>query len=331
MEQIRLGKTEIQCSRILFGAWAIGGWMWGGSSEQDAIEAIHASLDNGVNAIDTAPLYGMGLSETLVGKAIKGRRDKVIIATKCGMRWDTTEGSDPWVTTGPQGKPVTVMSYTSVASILLECENSLRRLGVDVIDLYQIHWPDTSSDMSAAWEAMGMLKKQGKVRAIGVSNYSLTQLREAEAIYPVDTLQSPYSLIRKDLEDELIPYCKKHHITTLAYSPLERGLLTGKMTSDRHLAKNDHRASSPTFSLGNRNAVNEALRQIEPIARRHKATVSQVIIACSLALHTIDTVIVGARNAAQAKENAMAGSIHLTKEDVAFVGNILNPTIVELT
>jgi aryl-alcohol dehydrogenase-like predicted oxidoreductase len=233
MEFTQLGKSNIKCSKIILGAWAIGGWMWGGTDEKAAIEAIQTSLDNGINCIDTAPVYGMGLSEELVGKAIKGRRDKVVIATKCCLRWDTTEGSDPWETVDPQGKPFTVMTNGNPASIIKECEDSLRRLGVDVIDLLQIHWPDTNTSIGDSWNALVQLKKQGKVKAIGVCNYNLSQLAEANEIYPLDTLQSPYSILRTDLENEIIPFCKENQITTLAYSPLERGLLTGKATEDQ--------------------------------------------------------------------------------------------------
>lgn len=330
MEQILLGKTQIKCTRIFFGAWAIGGAEWGGTDEKAAIEAIQASLDNGINAIDTAAVYGAGLSEQLVGKAIKGRRDKVVIATKCGLSWDSKDGTDPWHTTDAQGKPITVMTNSRPASIIKECENSLRRLEIDVIDLLQIHWPDSSYPISDSWHAMEKLKKQGKVRAIGVSNYNIEQLRECNDIAPVDTLQSPYSLLRSGIEKDLIPYCKQNKITTLAYSPLERGLLTGKVTVDRKFSVTDHRSASALYSQENRRIIIDALEQIEPIARRHDATITQVIIACTLALHTVDVVLVGARNPKQAIENAKAGNLKLTKDEVEFVRNILNPHTIAL-
>lgn len=330
MEFVTLGKTQIKCSKIIFGAWAIGGSMWGGTDEKAAIEAIQASLDNGITTIDTAPVYGMGLSEELIAKAIKGRRDKVVIATKCGLRWDSKEGSDPWETTDAQGNPVTIMTNGRPASIFKECEDSLRRLSVDYIDLLQIHWPDGSFPISESWEALVKLKMQGKVRAIGVSNFNLQQLKEANEIHPVDTLQSPYSLLRTGLEQDLIPYCKKNHITTLAYSPLERGLLTGKVTEDRKFKKSDHRSTSELFSTENRRRILESLMLMEPIARKYDATLSQLVIATTLALNTIDTVIVGARNATQAKENALASRIKLTKDELEFVHNTLTPHTIEM-
>lgn len=328
MEKRQLGQSQVMVTPVIFGAWAIGGWMWGGSDEKDAVAAIQASLDRGVTTIDTAAIYGMGYSEELVAKAIKGRRDQAVIATKCGMRWDGNEGTDPWLQEDLKGNRVLIRKNSKPASIAQECEESLKRLGVEAIDLYQIHWPDVSTPIEDSWNAMAKLKAQGKVRAIGVSNYSLQQLQQAHAIHPVDSLQPPYSLIRRDIEKDIVPFCLKHKISILAYSPMERGLLTGKVTMDRKFHKDDHRATLPLFKPENRKKILAALEQIRPIAERHGATLSQVIIHCTFQMPGITAAIVGARNPEQAIENAAAASLQLTKEERAQVVEVLETTAV---
>jgi aryl-alcohol dehydrogenase-like predicted oxidoreductase len=289
--------------------------MWGGTDEKEAIHAIRASLDAGVTAIDTAAIYGFGLSEQIVGKAIRGRRDQVTIATKCGMRWDINEGSEPWLQKDMHGKDVVIRRNSKPASIIHECEQSLKRLGVDVIDLYQIHWPDTSTPFEESWNAMVRLQHEGKVRAIGVSNYSVEQLRHSNMVRKVDSIQPPYSLIRRDIEKDLVPYCQHHQIGVIVYSPLERGLLTGKVGVDRKFAEGDHRRSLPYFSPENRQRVLDALEQIRPIAEKHKATFSQIILNCTIHMSGITAAIVGARGEEQAKENARAADLSLTPQE----------------
>lgn len=326
MEQRQLGRAKVLVTPVIFGAWAIGGWMWGGSDEKDAVAAIQASLDQGVTTIDTAAIYGMGYSEELVGKAIKGRRDQAVIATKCGLRWDSNEGTDPWLQEDLKGNKVLIRKNSRPDSIVYECEESLKRLGVDVIDLYQIHWPDASTSIEDAWRAMAKLKAQGKVRAIGVSNFSLQQLQEAHAIHPVDSLQPPYSLLRREIEEDLLPYCLEQKIAILAYSPLERGILTGKVTMERTFPKGDHRASLPFFMPENRKKILSALEQIGPIAEKYEATLSQVIIHCTFQMPGITAAIVGARNPKQAIENARAAALQLTFEERAHVIHVLEET-----
>jgi aryl-alcohol dehydrogenase-like predicted oxidoreductase len=329
MEKRQLGQSSLKISPLTLGAWAIGGWLWGGTNESDAIAAINISLDLGVNMIDTAPVYGMGKSEELVAKAIQGRRHEVILATKCGLRWDSNEGVDPWLVDSGLGKKLLIRKNSKPDSIFYECEQSLKRLQTDVIDLYQIHWPDTSTPIADSWNAMVQLKKAGKVRAIGVSNYSLQQLREAHAIHPVDSLQPPYSLIRRDIEKDLVPFCVENRISILAYSPLERGLLTGKVTPERHFPKGDHREQHPTFSQENRKAILEALDQIRPFADKYHATLSQIIISCTVARPGITSAIVGARNAAQALENGTALKISLTADERDRTLKILEPLKID--
>jgi methylglyoxal reductase len=315
MENRQLGASSVYISPITLGTWAIGGWMWGGTDEKQAISAIRASIDAGITTIDTAAVYGFGLSEQIIGKAIKGRRDQVVIATKCGMRWDTDVGSEPWHQKDMHGRDVIIRKNSRPESIIHECEQSLKRLGVDVIDLYQIHWPDSSTPFEDSWNAMVKLQHEGKVRAIGVSNYSLEQLRHIHEIRRVDSLQPPYSLIRRGIEKDLLPFCQRHQIGVLAYSPLERGLLTGRVGVDREFAKGDHRRDLPMFSKENRKRVLTLLEEIRPIADKYRATLSQIILNCTIHMPGITAAIVGARGPDQALENAKAGDLALTKEE----------------
>jgi aryl-alcohol dehydrogenase-like predicted oxidoreductase len=315
MENRQLGASSVYISPITLGTWAIGGWMWGGTDEKQAISAIRASIDAGITTIDTAAVYGFGLSEQIIGKAIKGRRDQVVIATKCGMRWDTDVGSEPWHQKDMHGRDVIIRKNSRPESIIHECEQSLKRLGVDVIDLYQIHWPDSSTPFEDSWNAMVKLQHEGKVRAIGVSNYSLEQLRHIHEIRRVDSLQPPYSLIRRGIEKDLLPFCQRHQIGVLAYSPLERGLLTGRVGVDREFAKGDHRRDLPMFSKENRKKALIVLEEIRPIADKHRATLSQIILNCTIHMPGITAAIVGARGPDQALENAKAGDLVLTKEE----------------
>jgi aryl-alcohol dehydrogenase-like predicted oxidoreductase len=315
MERRILGESEVKITPIILGAWAIGGWMWGGNEEKDSIAAIQASIDHGVTTIDTAAIYGMGESEEFVGKAIKGRREKVVLATKCGLRWDSSEGTDPWIQKDNKGNPVTIRKNCKPSSIAYECEQSLKRLGTDVIDLFQIHWPDPTTSIEDSWRAMVKLKEQGKVRAIGVSNYDLEQLKTAQEVSPVDSLQPPFSLIRREIEKDILPYCIHKKIGVIVYSPLERGLLTGKVSIERTFPKDDHRSAYDLFSIENRKRILEALKEIQPIADKHHATISQLIIHCTIHVPGITAAIVGARNPQQAIENAKAATLNLTQQE----------------
>ena len=209
MQMRQLGTSDLKISPVIFGAWAIGGWMWGGQDQADSIEAIRAAIDNGVTTIDTAAIYGMGFSEQIVAKAIRGKRDKVQIATKCGMRWDPPaegeHGSDPWPQKNNEGIDVIIRKNARPASIAYECEQSLKRLNTDYIDLYQIHWPDVSTPVEDSIRAMVKLKEQGKIRAIGVSNYDVEWLRGAEKVTKPASNQPPYSLMQRKIEKEILP------------------------------------------------------------------------------------------------------------------------------
>jgi aryl-alcohol dehydrogenase-like predicted oxidoreductase len=315
-----LGNSDVKVSPVTFGAWAIGGWMWGGAEERDSIAAIQASIDHGATSIDTAAVYGQGFSEELVAKAIKGRRDQVQILTKCGMRWDDPRGSDPWDTQDAWGKPITIYRNSKADSIAIECERSLKRLQVDVIDLYQIHWPDLTTPIEESVEAMEKLKKAGKIRAIGVSNYNVKQLAAAEQWLTdhgstLASAQPPYSVINRGIEKELLPYCRQMNVGVVVYSPMERGLLTGKYGPDHKFPPGDHRNNYKAFKPEVRKAVQEALERVKPIADRHGASFAQLLVNWTFSEPGVTAALVGARNAEQAEHNARAMRFTLSEEE----------------
>ncbi len=325
MNSRQLGTSTVHVSPVIFGAWAIGGWMWGGNEEFDSIAAIHASIDHGVNTIDTAAIYGMGASEEIVGKAIKGRRDKVVIATKCGMRWTGTEGSEPWPQKDNDGKDVTVRKNGKADSIAYECEQSLKRLGVDVIDLYQIHWPDVATAPEETIGALDKLRQQGKIRAVGTSNYDVEWLDRGLKVASIASDQPPYSILRRGIEKTVLPFARENHIGIICYSPMERGLLTGKVGPDREFAPGDHRAKHAYFTVDNRKKVLAALESVRPIADAHGATYAQLTINWTINEPGITAALVGARNAEQATQNAKALTFKLTDAEQKQVRDAFTP------
>ncbi len=314
MQMRPLGQSGIEASAIAFGAWAIGGWMWGGADENDAIRAIQAALDNGINFIDTAPAYGLGRSEELIGRALAGRRDRAVIATKCGLVWHTNRGEFFFT---QAGKPV--HRYLGRESIVYEVEQSLRRLRTDTIDLYQTHWQDNTTPIEETMGALLELKRQGKIRAIGVSNVTAEQLRRYLACGPVDADQERYSALDRGPEAELLPLCRERKVAVLAYSPLANGLLTGKLGPERTFPPGDLRRDSPRFSLENRARIAARLDRLRPVAQRHGASFAQLMLAWTIAQPGITHALAGARNPAQAAENARAGGLELSAEEVAAV------------
>jgi aryl-alcohol dehydrogenase-like predicted oxidoreductase len=229
MQYRQLGNTDLEVSIITFGAWAIGGWMWGGTERKDALAAIQASYDYGVTSIDTAPIYGQGLSEEIVGEALRSlRRDKVQILTKFGMRWDEKRGDFAFKSADNAGRPIDIYKYGGKESIIKECEDSLRRLGTDYIDLYQQHWPDRTTPVAETMEALAQLLRQGKIRAAGVSNYSANLMGEAEKTLCLASDQVPYSMVERSIEAELVPYCLKNNKSIIAYSPKEQAIQNAK-------------------------------------------------------------------------------------------------------
>ncbi len=311
METRRLGNSDLQITQVGFGAWAIGGtgydFAWGQQDDADSIAAIHRALELGVNWIDTAAVYGTGHSEEIVALALKewrGARPHVF--TKCAMRWDD------------RGSVTRVFKRDSIFD---ECYDSLRRLQLDVIDLYQMHWPpeDNGPGLEEAWQAMADLQKQGKVRWIGVSNFNVEQIKRAEKIGPVTSLQPPYSLIRRHIEGEILPYGEQQGIGVIVYSPMASGLLTGTMTRERaaNLPEDDWRSRSPEFREPKLSKNLELAERLKKVATRHARTPAEVAVAWTLRLPAVTGAIVGARNAKQAEGVMRAGELKLTPENVA--------------
>jgi len=310
MEMRMLGNSDLHITRVGYGAWAIGGsgWQfaWGSQDDKESVAAIHRALELGVNWIDTAAVYGLGHSEEVVGRALKDwRGSRPYVFTKCGLRGDA------------KGEVQKVLSADSIRG---EVEDSLRRLSVDVIDLYQIHWPPDpdSAALEEAWSTLADLKREGKVRWIGVSNFNVQQLQRAQAIAPVTSLQPRYSLVHREIEDEILPYCLNEGIGVIVYSPMASGLLTGAMTRERaaRLPKDDWRRGHPDFtepSLSHNLALVEHMRAI---ANRHNRSVGEVAIAWTLRHPAVIGAIVGARNTRQAEEVMHAGELHLSELEV---------------
>jgi aryl-alcohol dehydrogenase-like predicted oxidoreductase len=297
-------------TRVGYGAWAVGGsgWQfaWGSQNDDDSIAAIHRSLELGVNWIDTAAVYGLGHSEEVVARALKGwSGHRPYIFTKCGLRWDD------------KGNVQKVLSQDSIRR---EVEDSLRRLQVDVIDLYQIHWPPDpdSSALEEGWSTMADLKREGKVRWIGVSNFDVKQLKRAQAIAPVTSLQPPYSLVHREVDEEILPYCLREGIGVIVYSPMASGLLTGAMTHERaaKLPKDDWRRSNSDFTEPNLSRNLALVDRLHEIAKRHNRTVGEVAIAWTLHHPAVTGAIVGARSAKQAEGVMRAGDLRLNDKEV---------------
>jgi aryl-alcohol dehydrogenase-like predicted oxidoreductase len=293
----QFGKTDMQITPIGIGAWAIGG-SWGSQDDKLSIATIKRGLDLGINWIDTAAIYGLGHSEDIVREALKGR-EKPYIFTKCSLVWDENNN---------------VSNVMKADSLQRECEASLKRLGIDTIDLYQIHWPNPDVDIEEGWTTLAKLKKEGKVRHIGVSNFSVEQLKRAEKIAPVETLQPPYSLVNPGVQDEILPYCLQQNIGVIAYSPMASGLLTGRMSKERiaNLPDDDWRKGNPNFNAP-RVDRNLALADLLiDIAAAHNVTAGVVAIAWTLQNPAVTASIVGLRNPQQIEELIVANDFRLS-------------------
>ncbi len=325
MEYRKLGDSDLEVSAIVFGAWAAGGWMWSGVERGEAVDAIRQAYDNGVTSIDTAPVYGQGLSEEIVGEAIKGLpRDKVQLFTKFGLRWDKPVGEFYFQSKDNTGKEIDIYKHAGKEQVIAECESSLRRLGTDYIDLYQIHWPDPSTPIEESMEAVSQLMQQGKVRYAGVCNYNEDQLEAAEDVVNIVSDQVPYSMLNRSIEEVVLPYCLANSKSILAYSPLERGLLTGKIRPGYKFAEGDHRVTHRLYTEENIRRVNDLLKKLKPIADANNATLGQLVLRWTIEKPGITAVLVGARNASQAIENARATDIAISSADFDFMNSALN-------
>jgi aryl-alcohol dehydrogenase-like predicted oxidoreductase len=309
-----IGRSGISASAVGLGTWAIGGWMWGGTDERQSIAAIQASIDAGISLIDTAPAYGMGLAETIVGKAIAGRRDKVVLVTKCGLVWHVNEGAYFF---HQDGKPV--HRYLGAASIRHEVEESLKRLGTDYIDHYVTHWQDATTPIAETVETLVRLKDEGKIRSIGASNVSPEDLVAYIATGALDAIQEEYSMVRRDIETTLLPLCRTSAVSVLSYSSLALGLLSGKVGPERVFAGDDQRKGNPRFSQANREKIARLTRGLEPVAKAHGASIAQVVIAWTIAQPGITFSLCGARDPAQAVENAAAARLRLAENELALI------------
>ncbi|HYG19099.1 MAG TPA: aldo/keto reductase [Ohtaekwangia sp.] len=320
MKYKKLGNSSVKVTPIAFGAWAIGGWMWGGAEENAAIRAIRASYDLGITTIDTAPVYGFGKSEELVGRAMEGiPRDKYQVLTKFGMNWQTEQGDFFFDTHLNDGTPVKMYKYAGPEKVKQECEDSLRRLKTDYIDLLQIHWPDSTTPISETMEAVGQLIKAGKVRAAGVCNYNAAQVEEALKTLKIVSNQVPFSMINRDIEREVIPQAVQNGLSIIPYSPLQRGLLTGKIKPGHRFNEGDTRSMSKFYSPENIQRTHDLLERIRPIAEAHQASLSQLVINWTTRQPAMDCVLVGARDEHQVKENVRSLDFTLTDDELRLI------------
>lgn len=307
METRTLGNTNYKITPIGFGAWALGGggWQfgWGPQNDEDSIKAIHHALDLGINWIDTAAVYGLGHSEEIVAKALKGISNRPYVFTKCSLVWNDKRE---------------VSSSLKADSLRKECEASLKRLQVDIIDLYQIHWPDPEPDIEEGWKTLAELQKEGKVRYIGVSNFNVEQIKRVEKIAPVSSLQPPYSILRPAVEKEILPYCKERNIGVIAYSPMVSGLLSGTMTRERikNFPKDDWRREAKEFREPRLSINLKLVELLRDIGKHHNVSPGVVAIAWTLRNPAVTAAIVGARSPRQVDGFIAAGEFRLSNEEV---------------
>jgi aryl-alcohol dehydrogenase-like predicted oxidoreductase len=325
MKTVTLGASGIACEAIGLGTGAMGGWMWGGGDDAAAVAAIRASLDAGVRLIDTAPAYGQGVSEEIVGKAIRGRRDKVVLATKCGLVWHTQKGNHFF---DYDGKPV--HRHLGAESIAYEIEQSLKRLGTDHIDHYITHWQDPTTPIEDTMRALEDLKTAGKIRSIGISNASPDELKAYIAAGQLDAVQEKYNMLDRGIETTLLPICVEHGVSVLSYSSLALGLLSGTMGPNRVFTGDDQRKDNRRFSAANRQKVAHLMDEISPIARAHDATPAQIVIAWTVDQPGITFALCGARNPEQAKENARAARIRLSADEIKTISEAATTHLTDL-
>lgn len=330
MEKRILGQSDLQISVLAFGAWAIGGWLWGGADSKEAIKAIETAVDHGMTTIDTASIYGFGLSEELVGKAIKGKRDKVQILTKFGLSWTKKNGEFHFASKDNSGKYVEIYRYASKGQVISDCNESLGRLKVDYIDLFQIHWPDPTTPISETMEALEMLITKGKIRAGGVCNYSAELTKEAMTTFPLTSNQIPYSMVNRNIEKDVLPYCIENNVGILAYSPLQRGLLTGKIKPDHKFNEGDTRPLTPYYKEPNLSKILRLLEKIKHVANDRNVSLSQVVLNWTIKQPGITCALVGARSPGQVLNNIGAMDFSLSNDEVARINNLLSGFTIDL-
>ena len=314
MQKRRLGWTDLEFTVIGFGSWAMGGggwkFSWGPQDDQESIEAIKRAVDLGVNWIDTAAIYGLGHSEEVVGKALKEISPRPFIATKCGLVWDEAKN---------------ISNRLKRESVRREAEASLRRLGVDVIDLYQIHWPYPDEEIEEGWAEMSRLVEEGKVRYIGVSNFNVSQMERIKKIHPIASLQPPYSMLKRGIEAEILPYCAANNIGVIVYSPMQKGLLTGAVTRERvaQFAPDDHRRNDPQFQEPELSINLELVEKLREIAARYGKTPAQLAVAWVLRRPEVTSAIVGIRRPSQIEEIVPAADFDISQEDLELIEKLL--------
>lgn len=298
--------------------------MWGGADRRQAVKAIHKAVDLGITTIDTAPVYGMGTSEEITGEAARElSRDKIQLLSKYGLVWEGTRGALHIKDSKHQGRSYDVYRYAAASSVRKECEDSLRRLKTDYIDLYQIHWPDPTTPIDETMEAVSRLIKEGKVREAGVCNYSVGEMKEAQQALPLASNQVPYSMVNRGIEKELVPHCLESGAGILAYSPLQRGVLTGKFREDHRFNEGDSRPQTPFFKPENIARINAFLEKIKPMAEEKRATIAQLVLRWTINQPGITAALAGARDASQAEQNAKAVDISLTADETGRINSLL--------
>jgi aryl-alcohol dehydrogenase-like predicted oxidoreductase len=314
METRRLGNSDLEITRLGIGAWAIGGggwaFSWGEQDDNDSIRAIHEGLDAGMNWIDTAAVYGLGHSEEVVARALEGVTNRPYVFTKCERNWNENRE---------------IVKSLKRDSIRRECEASLGRLKTDVIDLYQIHWPEPDEDIEEGCATLADLRREGKVRWIGVSNFNVSQIQRAQAIAPITSLQPPYSMVTRAIEPEILPYCRQHNIGTIVYSPMRSGLFSGRMTRERiqNLPAEDWRHRNPDFQEPKLSRNLRLVELLRSIGERHGRTPGEVAIAWTLLHPAVTAAIVGLRKAGQANELIKAADLRLTEADIGEIERFL--------
>lgn len=314
MERTRFGQTDLEVSVLVLGTWVTGGWAWGGADDSESLKAILRAFEAGINFIDTAPVYGFGKAEQIIGKALQewGARDQLVIATKCALEWDEKQN---------------IRRNASPTRILQEIDQSLQRLGVERIDLYQMHWPDSQTPFETSMETMVRLQEAGKIRYIGVSNFNREQIMACQRVAQVHSLQSPFNLFEREIEGELLPFCEAGGIATMAYGGLCRGLLTGKFSGHESFPRGDLRRADPKFKPDRFGQYTKAVADLKKLAEKYHKSPAQFALRWALQQPGISTVLAGARTAAQVEDNVGVTDWRIEAEDLEKIERILSTRI----